>query len=122
MRRAARRALEWLSPFSPLAALGCGGGAVLLHPAHTLGEGRVTVGAGVSGQFVFGEAEDAIDTGRSVSAPGVSAGTNGEQSYLDGAVAEAMITPGIAPWVSARVGFGGKNEAGATYAGRSLRI
>ena len=35
---------------------------------------------------------------------------------------DALLGPGISPWVSARVGLPHANEAGLTYTGRSLRL
>jgi len=85
----------------------CGGGAPLLHPAHVLTPGNVTVGAGLSGQPVL----------RSLSAAPGTAEANAE------AVLETrMIAPALAPWVSARVGITGSNEAGLTYTGRAARL
>jgi hypothetical protein len=94
----------------------CGGGAPLLHPAHVLAQGTVTAGAGVTGQFAFGEAT------RSLGRPS-QVGPNGsdEQAYLERTVAKAAISPGVAPWVGMRVGLGGRNEGGLTYTGRTAR-
>jgi hypothetical protein len=99
----------------------CGGGAALLHPAHVLGEGRVSAGAGASGQFVFGKGADAIDRGYS-STNGTSPGDAAERAFLEGAVSQATLAPGIAPWVGARAGLGGKYEGGVAYTGRAARI
>jgi len=35
---------------------------------------------------------------------------------------QLTAAPGVAPWVSARVGIQGDNEGGLTYTGRSLRL
>jgi hypothetical protein len=35
---------------------------------------------------------------------------------------DLAISPGVAPWAAGRVGFEGSNEAGLTYAGRTLRL
>lgn len=37
-------------------------------------------------------------------------------------LSELTTAPGVAPWVSARVGIDGDNEAGLTYTGRSVRL
>jgi hypothetical protein len=97
-----------------LLAVACGGGSPLLHPAHVLPEGQVSGGAGVSGQFAFGEAARAMSA---QPPPG-----DEEQQFVEHAVAEASLAPGIAPWVGARVGLGAQSEAGLTYTGRSARI
>ncbi len=85
----------------------CGGGAPLLHPAHVLPLGRVSTGAGVTGQFAF------RGTGPSRDA--------GEQKTFEDAIARAALSPGIAPWIGARAGLGEQFEAGCTYTGRSVR-
>ena len=85
---------------------GCSGGAPLLHPAHVLSPGQVSMGGGLSGQF------------------GVLKQTTnknlGDKSgpFLD----ELAVAPGVAPWVSARVGIDNAFEAGLTYTGRSARV
>jgi hypothetical protein len=111
--------------FVPLALLtgsvGCGGGAAMLHPAHTLPESRVSFGAGVSGHFALGDADSAIERGRAVSATNTSAGSSSEQQFVEGAIANALLSPGVSPWVGARVGLGGDYEAGLTYLGRTVR-
>lgn len=91
----------------------CGGGAALMHPAHTLPAETVTAGAGVSQQFVLGEAGTAVETSPTIER---------ERQVLRGAVAEALTRPGIAPWVGARAGVGGRCDAGLTYSGRTVRV
>src|SRR5262245_44770221 len=82
---------------------GCGSGGGLLHPAHTLQPGAVTMGAGVSSQFVIGEGDDKIQAARAVAPPNpVLADSPEEQTYVDGAIAEVLSGPGLAPWVGAR--------------------
>jgi hypothetical protein len=83
-------------------SVGCGGGAPLLHPAHVLRPGFVHVGAGVSGQLA-------------VLQP-AQAGSN------DARIEELTAAPGVAPWLTGRVGIAGDNEAGITFTGRSLRV
>jgi hypothetical protein len=85
---------------------GCGGGAPLLHPAHVLPPGHASIGGGVSGQLAL----------RPLAAPPTS-GPNQLSELNDLAVA-----PGVAPWAAGRFGFAGDNEAGLTYAGRTLRV
>ena len=87
-----------------LLASGCAGASPLLHPAHTLPAGNVTVGAGVTG------------TVGALQATEVSNDNTSEVVLEDFAVA-----PGVGPWAAGRVGIPGDNEAGITYAGRSFR-
>jgi len=37
-------------------------------------------------------------------------------------LSDLTIAPAVAPWIGARVGVAGDNEAGLTYTGRSLRV
>jgi len=104
---------------------GCGGGAALLHGAHTLGEGKTTVGAGVSGTFLTGQAASELRAARDVpnAAPsGIPASEASREAYAKGAAAVAATGPGVAPWVSARVGLPYDFEAGLSYTGRAMRI
>ncbi|HEU4581503.1 MAG TPA: hypothetical protein VFS67_24765 [Polyangiaceae bacterium] len=101
--------------------LGCGGGAALLHPAHTLPVDTVSVGAGVSGQFASGAIEDTIDDGRAAASQPLGDPASA-QAYAEGVLARALIAPGASPWVSARAGLAANYEAGLTYTGRSLRL
>jgi hypothetical protein len=85
---------------------GCGGGAPLLHPAHPLPPGEISVGAGVSGQVAL----------LPLSAP-AGASTQNPTSLQN-----LTVSPGVAPWAAGRIGFEGSNEAGLTYSGRTLRL
>jgi hypothetical protein len=49
-----------------------------------------------------------------------AAGT--DQNNLETQLQNATIAPAVAPWVSARVGIAGSNEAGLAYTGRAIRI
>jgi hypothetical protein len=89
-----------------LGLLGCGAGAPLLHPAHVLHAGDVSAGAGLSGELTLSRIN-------------VSAGSDPASA---GRLAQIAAAPGIAPWVGARFGVVGDNEAGLTYTGRSLRV
>lgn len=109
-----------VAPFLPaLGVVACGGGAATLHPAHVLPEGRVSAGAGVSSTFAFGSGASAIDR---TQGSAVGTAPEEEQRFLDGVVSSSLLAPGVAPWVGARAGLGGHNEAGATYTGRTVRI
>jgi len=89
--------------FIPFVA-GCAGGAPLLHPAHVLPEGTMSVGAGLSGQVAL--------------KPIAPAATNAEEQ---GSLQNLGVSPGVAPWISGRLGLPGENEAGLTYSGRTIR-
>lgn len=79
------------------------------------------MGAGVSGTFAV--AENAIGEGNAAqAAPGGAQSAAEREAVVEGALVEASVAPGVAPWVGARVGIGGNNEAGLAYAGRSLRL
>jgi hypothetical protein len=104
-----------------LALAGCGGGAALLHPAQPLPPDTVSFGAGVSGQFISSGAENRIDRGRAAAA-GPLADPPTARAYTEGVLTDALLGPGISPWISARVGLPLATEAGLTYTGRSLRL
>ncbi|MBK9260287.1 MAG: hypothetical protein IPM54_10670 [Polyangiaceae bacterium] len=99
--------LTTLAPLAILCVSGCGGGLPLLHSAHVLPPGRVSAGAGLSGQVVLQDLPSAAGT---------------DQSSLETQVQNSTIAPAIAPWVSARVGIAGSNEAGLSYTGRAIRL
>jgi len=99
-------------------ACACGGGAATLHPAHTLPLGRVSGGAGVSAAFAFGEGERAIDQGRAAGTNGGNVSAAAEQQFLAGAVASALLAPGIAPWAPARASAATPKRGSPTRAGR----
>ena len=102
---------------------GCGGGVALMHPAHTLPPSEVMMGAGVSGNFVLGDAADAIDEAAATRGQAGAAVTDESQAtFLAGGIAQTLMTPGVAPWVGARVGIGHDSEAGITYTGRYARL
>ena len=62
---------------------GCGGGMPLFHPAHALPPDRVTMGAGVSAQFVSGQADDQIQAARQAMADGAVT-PNETNAYIAG--------------------------------------
>lgn len=106
-----------------MGATSCAAGAPLLHPAHVLRTGEVSLGTGVSDNFVVGRAREAIDAARSATAPQGAISTPGQaQQFAEGSIAYSLVTTGLAPWVGARVGAGYNTEAGLTYTGRSVRI
>jgi len=87
--------------------VGCNGGAPLLHPATVLSPGKVSVGAGMSGQIGLLKQGGAA----------ISKGDKG--APLLNTIA---TSPGVAPWAAARVGIDYDFEAGLTYTGRSARV
>jgi hypothetical protein len=70
-----------------------------------LSPGKVSVGAGLSGE---------------VGALKQTAGSPGDKSapFLD----SVAISPGVSPWVAGRVGIDHDFEAGVTYTGRAARV
>ena len=103
-RRRSRAATLLAGVVGSLVVSGCAGGVPLMHPAHVLPPGNVTVGAGVAGQV-----------------GGVSLTTsNGSKNALT--AEELSVAPGVAPWANGRIGITGDNEASLTYSGRSLRL
>jgi hypothetical protein len=103
--------------------LGCGGGAPLLYPAHTLPGSSVSFAAGSSGRVALGglaSAEDELDKAAAVRGGAV---TDEERAgFVRGALARFAVAPGVAPFAAARVGLGQHNEAGLSYLGRGLRL
>jgi hypothetical protein len=110
-----------LVPVALGATLACGGGAPLLHPAHPLPVDTVSFGAGLSAQFAGSNVNSAIDRGQEA-ASGPLSDPATAQAYAEGVLLDALISPGISPWVSARVGLPYSLEAGLSYTGRSVRL
>jgi len=93
-----------------------------MHPAHALPAGRVTMGAGVSNNFVLGDADRSIEEARAATQPlGAISEPSAQQTYAAGAIAHTLGAPGLAPWVGARAGIGYTSDAGLTYTGRTVR-
>jgi hypothetical protein len=105
-----------------LLATGCGGATPLLHPAHTLAPGKVTFGAGASGTFLAGQAKASLDDARAVTTSGGTASDAELQKLAEGTMTSVLATPGLAPWVGARVGIAERTEAGAAYTGHWARV
>lgn len=126
MKACAGRAKLALVATSLLCACGvtaCGGGAPLLHPAHTLPEGDVSFAAGTSGRFALGglhRGEQGLDAAAAI--PGGATTAAEREKFVQGALVRASVAPGVAPFVAARVGLGHHNEAGITYTGRGFRL
>ncbi len=90
--------------------MGCGGGLPLLHSVQVLPPGRVSAGAGLSGQVAL------------QNLPSATGAVGTDQSNLETQLQNSTIAPAVAPWISARVGITGSNEAGLTYNGRAIRL
>ena len=101
-----------------LLVMGCGGGSPLLHGAHALNPGLASFGAGFSGTFTAGPARDAVEA---AAVPGSSSADRTAILAKDAAVKAAMA-PAVAPWVGARIGLKGDNEAGLAFTGRAMRL
>jgi hypothetical protein len=113
-RMAARmRWLGWPLLAVPAGLLGCAAGSPLLHPAHPLPKGTVSLGAGTSASFLGGDGRRAIDRA-------AAAGTTDELAR--GAAALALMSPGLSPWVGTRIGVAPGTDAGLTYTGRAARL
>ncbi|KYF54512.1 hypothetical protein BE08_28435 [Sorangium cellulosum] len=106
---------RWAAGLVAIACAGCHGGGPLLHPAHVLRPGTVSLGGGVSGEMLIAGA-----------VPDAHASAGGGPATTEDAarrkLSEIAVAPGVAPWVSGRVGIEGDNEAGLTYTGRALRL
>jgi hypothetical protein len=101
-----------------LLVVGCGGGVPLLHGAHALSPGSTLTAVGFSGTFAAGGAQKAIDDARAS-----DTSTPGRDGLLaKSGAASAALAPGVAPFVSMRIGLAGDNEVGFSYTGRFLRF
>jgi hypothetical protein len=102
---------------------GCGGGAPLLYPAHTLPQSSVSFAAGTSGHVSLGGLAAAEDDLKAAAAVGGGAVTSEERAgFVRGALARFAVAPGVAPFVAARAGLGHHSEAGFSYLGRAVRL
>ncbi|AUX26648.1 hypothetical protein SOCEGT47_072180 [Sorangium cellulosum] len=65
-----------------------------------------------------------VVAGATAAEAGAGASTAGDpaEGAAERTLSELTAAPGVAPWVSARVGIDGDNEAGLTYTGRSVRL
>jgi hypothetical protein len=98
--------------------VGCGGGAPLLHGAHPLRPGLTSYGVGASGTFTTGAARNAVESAREQ----LPSSTNRNANDAKAAAVGAAMAPSVAPWVGARIGVPGDNEAGLSFTGRALRL
>ncbi|MDP8999856.1 MAG: hypothetical protein M3O46_07070 [Myxococcota bacterium] len=108
---------------SALVATGCGGGLPLLHPAQTLDAGDVRLATGLSASASVGELAQAVRAASSETQTSSSGSrpAGRDEAYAKGALVEASVAPGLAPFVAARVGIGNHIEGGLTYTGRAVR-
>ncbi len=102
-----------------LVTSGCGGAMPQLHPAKPLASGSVEMAAGLSSDLALGETHQRIREGRATE-PAQAA--EEMQRFADGAFRQALLAPGLAPWLSGRVGISGNNEAQLSYSGRRIRL
>ncbi len=113
-----------LSLLLAVATFGCGGGVPLLYPARTLATGDVRASAGGSATFVVGGLSSELAAGRAEVAnapPGIAPPPH-DPRYAQAALVLAAVAPGVAPYVSARVGLGDRFEGGVTYTGRVAHL
>lgn len=88
-----------------------------LHPAQALPAGATAFSAGMGAHWVNGQAQREV----SDAAQAATGAPNAEPA--DGAkVAAAQWSPGLFPWVNARLGLGSGNEAGLSYTGERIRL
>src|SRR5688572_31046616 len=99
----------WLTLLGSLALGGCGAGSPLLHPVHPLAPGELAGSSGVSAHFAPPDAQRAIDR---TSQASVDERAEDEQAAVDGALAQTLSTPGLAPWFSVRAGLVEAAEGG----------
>ena len=107
--------IRTLGPTTLLVA-GCGAGVPLLHGAHPLDPGEVSLGAGISGQMVKGPAATSLRANAHD-----DDATEPDDAAL-GAALGSTEAPRLAPWVGSRMGIGQRSDAGLTYTGREVRL
>jgi hypothetical protein len=105
------------------AAIGCGGGLPLLHPAQTLAPGEVQAAGGFSANVATGGLADALKNAEveATSNGGVPSAPGTDPTYARGALVAASVGPGLAPFGGARVGVGAQVDGGLAYTGRAIR-
>ena len=99
----------------------CGGGVPLLHTARVLPAGHTSFGAGMSDHFVLGDEKRALADAEARPPNAPPLGPN-DTRYTRGVLVAALEGPAVAPWLAARVGIPGSNEAGLSYTGQALRV
>ena len=124
MRRAlAQAAATVVTVIAAVALGGCAGGSPLLHPAQTLEAGVIRAAGGVSANVAVGSIAEDVRVARDQATRNVDVpGTPGSNpQYAKGALVVAAVAPGLAPFISARVGVGSQYEGGIAYTGRGAR-
>jgi hypothetical protein len=116
-RRVERCGVGLLAAYSVTA---CGGGVPLLHPAHVLGAGQTSFGAGMSDRFVLGAERKALDDAQRRPPGAPPPGT--DPGYTRGVLVAIAEGPALSPWASARAGIPGSNEAGLSLTGQAVRV
>lgn len=103
---------------------GCAGAGPLLHPARTLPAGDVRAAGGFSANVVTGDLASELRAARveATNNPNAPGAPGSNPTYAKGALVAAAVGPGLAPFVSARVGVGAGAEGGISYTGRGARI
>ncbi len=99
----------------------CGGGVPLMHPARTLNAGDVRATGGVSANLATGSLGGELNAA-SAEVGSLQGPPVGDPAYARGALVQAIVAPGLAPFVAGRVGVGAQLEAGLTYTGRGARV
>ena len=102
---------------------GCGGGLPLLHPAQTLDTGEIRAEAGFSANVAAGGLSSAVSAAEAdaVATGGAPTTPGSDPTFARGALVEASVGPGLAPFGGARVGVGQHFEGGLVYTGRAVR-
>ncbi len=92
-----------------------------MHPAQTLERGAIRAGAGASTHLALGRPSSSIDRARELGKDTEGIPAEEREEFIDGALAQTIAAPGLAPFVTARAGLGGEAEMGITYTGRRVR-
>jgi len=104
--------------------VGCAGGSPLLHSARALPTGDVRASLGLSANVAGANLGTDLRRAKEIAAqnPNAAAPGTSNTDYAKGALVAAAISPGVAPFVSARAGIGNRFDAGLSYTGRAVRL
>jgi hypothetical protein len=104
--------------------MGCAGGSPLLHSARALPTGDVRATLGLSANVAGGGLGADLRRAKEIAAqnPNTPGPAGSNPDYAKGALVAAAVSPGVAPFVAARVGVGNRFDAGLAYTGRAVRI
>jgi hypothetical protein len=88
-----------------------------------LPSGDLRAATGVSANVAVGGLADNLRNARNIAAadPNAPGAPGSNPDYAKGAIVSAAVAPGLAPFVSARVGVGNQFEGGLAYTGRAVR-